>query len=236
VILNNRLPTKMLRLAASNKSLPPQTRRDLLLATFTRALLLRQISTVRSLVPDVAREVPSLATALQPIASATDDAPLRDEGAILLVAHPGLRPFFATGRSRTDSLAVIDSLRDNWWCSFSSTDYPDTPYETLYWHPDAQPVSTPLFLTADDRRSAENEWEQLKELDTAPNEIGGRVLMWARAHPTDPRVPEMLYRVVRATRYGCGNDRTSRISKDAFVLLHRQYPSSPWAAKTPYWY
>jgi hypothetical protein len=92
----------------------------------------------------------------------------------------------------------------------------------------------PSFLTADERRTAETEMEQLKQLGTAPNEIGRRMLAWARAHPTDPRVAEM--RVVRATRYGCTNDRTGAVSKDAFTLLHRRYPKSPWAAKTPLWF
>lgn len=247
LVLNNRMPLAMLRRAAASSSLPPRARRDVLLATFTRALLLGQVSTVRALLPDVSRQVPSLAEALRPLASVNDEATLRNEGAILLVGHPGLRPFFTTGRSRMDALNVIDSLRDNWWCSFSSTEYPGTPYETQYWHggldelaqtvySDPKTVPAPAFLTADDRRAAESEWEQLKALDTAPNEIGSRVLTWARAHPTDPRVPEALHRVVRATRYGCDTDRTSRVSKDAFTLLHRRYPKSSWAAKTPFWY
>jgi hypothetical protein len=236
-ILNNRLPVALLRRAAASKSLPPRAQRDLLLATFTRALLLGQGSTVRALVPDVSRQVPSLAVALQPLAAAADDAALRDEGALLLLRHPGLRPFFATGRSRTETLTVMDSLRDNWWCSFSSTEWPETPYETAYWHGDRDPLApSPSFLTADERRAAENEWALLRELDTAPNEIGRRVLTWARAHPNDPRVPEALHRIVRATRYGCTNDRSGALSKQAFTLLHRQYATSPWAAKTPLWF
>jgi len=62
------------------------------------------------------------------------------------------------------------------------------------------------------------------------------VLAWARAHPTDPRVPEMLHRIVRAGRYGCTNERSGVISKQAFTLLHRRYSESPWAAKTPLWF
>src|SRR4030095_7653303 len=107
--------------------------------------LLGQGSTVRALAPDISRQVPLLAVALQPLASAADDAALRDEGALLLLRHPGLRPFFATGRSRTETLTVMDSLRDNWWCSFSSTEWPETPYETAYWHGDLDPLARTIY-------------------------------------------------------------------------------------------
>ena len=93
-----------------------------------------------------------------------------------------------------------------------------------------------MFLTADDRRHAGIERELLKQFDTAPNELGRRVLEWSRAHPQDPRAPEALHRVVRATRYGCTNDATGAVSRDAFTLLHTRYPKSPWTAKTPLWF
>ena len=132
LVLNERLPLVMLRRAATSPSLPEPVRRDLLLATFVRAMLLGQAATVRALVPDVSRQVPALAAALKPLASAADDESLRDEGALLLVRYPGLRPFYTLGRSRTETLGTLDSLRDNWWCSFSSTESPATPYETQY--------------------------------------------------------------------------------------------------------
>ena len=168
----------------------------------------------------------------------------------MLVQLPGLRPFVPAGRAREPgTLATIDNLRDNWWCAFSGEGV--VPYETQYWrrgtydrlelpqqalYADAVGVSDPAFLTADDRRQAHEERERLKRAETAPNELGRRVLEWARAHPQDPRVPEALHLVVRATRYGCTNDRTGAVSKDAFILLHRRYPKSSWAAKTPLWF
>jgi len=47
---------------------------------------------------------------------------------------------------------------------------------------------------------------------------------------------EGLYRAVRATRHGCGNDTKGKYSKDAFRLLQRRYPKSEWTKKTPYWF
>jgi hypothetical protein len=45
-------------------------------------------------------------------------------------------------------------------------------------------------------------------------------------------------------RYGCfvGGDtdkpalEQKAVSKEAFTILHRLYPKSPWTAKTPYYY
>ncbi len=63
-----------------------------------------------------------------------------------------------------------------------------------------------------------------------------KVLAWAKASPDDQRIPEALHYVVRATRYGCGDDKTSSYSKQAFQLLHSRYPKSEWTKRTPYFY
>lgn len=71
---------------------------------------------------------------------------------------------------------------------------------------------------------------------TAPNYLCQQAVAWAQADPGDPRVPEALHRAVKATRYGCTDEETGRWSKETFQTLHRQYPDSPWTAKTPYWF
>jgi hypothetical protein len=62
------------------------------------------------------------------------------------------------------------------------------------------------------------------------------MIAFAQAHPQDPRVPEALYLVVRATRYGCEDNQTGDFSHRAFDLLHRRYAATEWAAKTPCWF
>jgi hypothetical protein len=49
-------------------------------------------------------------------------------------------------------------------------------------------------------------------------------------------VPEALHIAVTSTRYGCTDKDTGRWSKAAFQLLHKRYPKSEWAKKTPYWF
>jgi tetratricopeptide (TPR) repeat protein len=248
--LNQRLPLSMIRPAGESPILSASIRREIVLAAFTRAVLLERAQTIRALLPLVARREPPLAAALTPLTTAADDAALGDEAVLLLLRRPGLRPFLTAGRGReAGRLASFDGLRDNWWCGFAGEGI--VPYETQYWrrgpyervegpqmilYGESSAVPDPSFLTADERREAENERQQLKQIDAGPNELGRRVLTWAGAHPADPRVPEALHLVVRATRFGCTNDRTAAVSKAAFTLLHGKYAASSWAKKTPLWF
>jgi hypothetical protein len=97
-------------------------------------------------------------------------------------------------------------------------------------------IESVAFLDEASRLQAAKEWDRLSSLPPAANYLGGEAIAYARTHPDDPRVPEALYRVVRATRYGCTDNSTGKFSKEAFDLLHGRYPKSPWTEKTPYWF
>jgi hypothetical protein len=124
------------------------------------------------------------------------------------------------GLERETALGRIDSYRDNWWCAL----------------PAKGTGAGPVFLTAAERQAAEHARSRLAALETAPNYLGQEAVRLARLLPSDPRAPEVLYLAVRATRYGCTNDKTGPVSKAAFDLLHQKYPNSEWAKKTPFWY
>jgi hypothetical protein len=113
----------------------------------------------------------------------------------------------------------IDPFRDNWWCSPKAIDSPGAP-----------------FLPATSRAQAAAERHKLQSVPPTPDWLAAQTLAFARAHSQDPRVPEALYLVVRATRFGCTGGQTGDFSHRAFDLLHRSYPGSEWAAKTPYWF
>ena len=91
----------------------------------------------------------------------------------------------------------------------------------------------PAFLTAEDRDRARNDVARLRQLPGAPAYLGAIILAWANAQPRDPRVPEALYLVVRATRYG---QKDTQTSKAAYLLLHNRYRRNPWTSKTPLWF
>ena len=94
----------------------------------------------------------------------------------------------------------------------------------------------PGFLSESEKEASRREWSRLRSLDTAPNLLSEIVVSWARKHPDDPRVPEALHLAVKSTRFGCTNPDTGKYSQAAFQLLHREYPLSPWAKMTKYWY
>ena len=59
------------------------------------------------------------------------------------------------------------------------------------------------------------------------------LLAYARAHPRDSRSPEALYWLIRIARWGGNHDH---IGRRAFQLLHRRYPGTTWARRSPYYY
>jgi len=63
-----------------------------------------------------------------------------------------------------------------------------------------------------------------------------QTLKWAKEDPNDPRIPEALHYAVRSTRYSCEGAKTSKLSRQAFKLLHSRYPNPGGAKETPFWF
>jgi hypothetical protein len=189
--------------------------------------LLKQAATSKRL-PDSARE--QLKDVVSVRALLLSDSP-RFDAVFDLLHAPGMRPYVDSGNGRyTNELAKIDPYHDNWWCSSSAINLPNNSVLL-----EAPPAGAP-FLSAADRDQAAAEWKKLQSVATAPDWLGAQTLAFAQAHPQDPRVPEALYLAVRATRYGCTDKETGDFSHRAFDLLHRLYPNTDWAKKTPYWF
>ena len=60
---------------------------------------------------------------------------------------------------------------------------------------------------------------------------GETVLTWAKSHPSDPDVPEMLYRVIKLPKWTAESADGSKFSKKAYIALHNNYPGSKWYDK-----
>ena len=171
--------------------------------------------------------------------------------AVLLMLHfPGMSPFIQSGAPRRKQLAGIDNFKENWWCGLGIEGDPELPAFVRFnmsrdWSSPSkfknrqrrpEPSELPAFLTASEKTAFRGEWNKLGEVETASNFLGRIVLSWAAKHRQDTRVPEALYFVVRAGRYGCNDADTWRYSRDAFGLLHKRYGESEWARMTKYWY
>jgi tetratricopeptide (TPR) repeat protein len=165
-----------------------------------------------------------------------------------LLKTPGLKPYVDTGFGRYEKdPAKIENFRDNWWCTVHPVEDAEDdsgsfffrmraalpePLKALY--PSGQ--MSAVFLPEAERAQAAAEWKQLAALPTAPTWLGREVMRLAEATPAEPRLPEALHLVVRAGRYGCADATTREYSRRAFQLLHRRFPGSEWARKTPYYY
>ncbi len=253
VVLTEKLPLSWLADAAQSPAVPAALRNQIAIAVWTRAILLRNAAVARRITPVLASLAPELRSSLTAYASAKSDAQRNFAASFLFLHFPGMRPFVPAGAPRwsifagPEPLAAIDTFRNNWWCLMgrSPTDTQGQwNYYTMYTrlssplreiYPDGK-IPSPAFLNASERAAAAREWSALESLPAAPSWLGQQTLAWAKAHPNDPRVPEALHLVVRATRYGCNDSDSGKYSRQAFTLLHKRYPNSPWTRKTPYWF
>ncbi len=224
-ILNRQVPLHLLVKAANSTNLPPNLRQDVVLAAWVRSVLLGDNASAAALAPH-------LPESIQKTAGNSTGFP----AVLAVLRNPGLRPYFEPGVSRLASYSFLENFRDNWWCGSS---------QRLYYAEPQKPAPAPVaFLSADEQKTAEAEYQRLIQLPCAPAELGQRVIDYAKDHPSDPDIPEALARTVRATHFGWlgwsqdkeGAAKNTAVSKAAFQLLHNRYPNSPWTAKTPYYY
>ena len=252
VVLTEKLPLRDLAQAAQSATLPAGLRKQIAIAAWTRAILLHDESVAERMAPVLAALSPELKGPLAAYASAKSGAERKFAAAFLILQFPAMRPFVGVGEFRVsyrgpERFADLDPFRDNWWCTMSPPSQNNAwtwNYYTMYTrlspplrqiYPDGK-VSSPAFLNADERATAAKEWAAVQSIPAAPSWLGRETIAWAKVHPNDPRVPQALHLVVRATRYGCLDADSGKYSRQAFTLLHSRYPNNSWAKKTPYWY
>ena len=248
IVLSEKIPLSLVAAAAKNEKLPKNLRRTVTLAAWTRAILLKNEAIAQELAPRLVDLAPELKPAMESYLTAKTPEDRSFSGVYAILRSPGLRPFVDAGAGRETPTEQLDNLHDNWWCSFvphaagqptlgSYSAYPwrNVPSSLGQIYPGGQ-IPAPRFLANQDSAAAAGEFEQLTKLTPAPEWLGSETLAFANSNPDDPRVPEALHLVVRATRFGCSGDGTGRVSKAAFDLLHKKYPETTWAKQTPYWF
>src|SRR5882724_736098 len=239
-VLNQGLPLALLKRTAENKTLPAHLRLDLVQATWLRAILLGDYQTAEALAPTLKSLVPETSTLLDVFLSSPQTDAKRFSALYAWLKFPGLEPVVDAGVGRRTPLGEQDIYRDNWWCgaafppgATTSTDEDQDKPKAL-WRID--PKEFPVFLTQAERAEASREHAALLELGAAPNYLCRQVIQWGLKNADDPRVPEALHLAVKTTRYSCTDKETGRWSKAAYDLLHKRYPNSVWAKRTPYWF
>ena len=221
-VLNLRLPLALLKNASSSTVLPGHLRGLTALAAWTRAVVLEDEQTAVALAPMVQSLVPDLKGPMSAYLAADSGEGRKFAAIYLMLNYPGVRPFVVSGIGRREKTGELSDFRDNWWCV-----------------PEARELAaafSPDFLSESQRASATAESKKVAMPGAAPNYLCAETVKWADARPADARVPEALHLAVRATRYGCTDDQTGKFSKQAFDMLHKRFPKSPWAVKTKYWF
>ena len=248
-ILNEKTPLSRLIEAAQSSALSLNLRQNIAIIAWTRAVMLEDAKSA-------ARLVPLLPKPLGITAASGTGFP----ASLAILRNEGIRPYLEPGIARVSSYSVFDNYHDNWWCQPTRNPAGSVPSSSQssglpQWSDQrnwSSEVPAPLLpqpvgiFTPQEQQQAAVESTRLKQLPDSADLLGQRVMDYAKDHPNDPDVPEALHLTVRATRYGCAktvpnpNNATQPVysptSKAAFQLLHRNYPKSAWAAKTPYYY
>jgi hypothetical protein len=231
------MPLPLMARIAQSDRLPPNMQRDVALAVWTRAVLLEDAEIANSVTPTVARHFPQYGAGWRAYQSAATPQQKKIEAALLLLRLPGASPWLASGLGYPYMRDRIGLVATRWW------EHADSDNQAAVDAQDDVPLCSdcalplqfapPAFLTSGDRDRARNEVARLRQLPGAPAYLGAIILSWANAQPRDPRVPEALHLVVRATRYG---QKDTETSKAAYLLLHNRYRRNPWTSKTPLWF
>ncbi|HEX4309077.1 MAG TPA: hypothetical protein VHZ25_03560 [Acidobacteriaceae bacterium] len=229
-VFNREMPLTRLVDAARSPQIPARLRQDITVATWVRAVALKDAATAEKLarlLPDDLRKTAGTGTGF--------DADLT------ILRNPGMRPYLEPGVSRLQSYSLFDNFGNNWWSKEWDTN--DIDRRTEKQPEDDAAIRAAAILTKEEVARGEAQYKQLLEDGSGAVLIGQRVVDYAKAHSDDPAVPEALALTVRATHYSiwggeypkAAADNTA-VSKAAFQLLHSRYPKSPWTAKTPFYY
>ncbi|KAF0249559.1 MAG: hypothetical protein FD167_1040 [bacterium] len=239
-IMNKYFSLSLMKEAAFNQNLPIHLRKRLVMATWVRAVILENEEIGKAAAQELGKLIPELKESLSDYLKAISPQSRKFAGLFLILRFPSTRPIVEPNVDREDAVDVINSFRDNWWCSFEPTDAASSVYSRVErdneGNPKPQKEEIPTFLTKTLLTQAQAEQTKLASLGTAPNYLCDEVVKWAKVNLTDPRVPESLHLAVKSTRYGCVDKKTLQFSKMAFQVLHKNFPNDVWTKKTPYFF
>ena len=223
-------PLQLLAEAARNPNVPDYLQRTLVLAAWTRAILLNNDEIALRIAPEVVKAQPEMAPVFESYLKAKTVKERKNTALYVLLKFPTLSPFVEGGLPRFETSEGIEYyFGDSWWCKPSKTEYTDEGTEI------PRVVPKPSFLTETELETARREFTALDAIGNAKYYLGKRVIEWAKSSPNDPRIPEALYIAAQANqsyKYGCDSwEQHQETREEAETLLRERYPESPWTAK-----
>jgi hypothetical protein len=229
-IFNWHFPVQLLTEAGRNREIPDYLQRTLILAAWTRAIVLDKDDVALKIAPEVLRVAPEMSSVFTPYLKARTAKQRHNEALYVLLKFPNLSPYVVGGLpvfSTTEQLNYY--LENAWWCPQPETDYDEQGNEL------SKAVPKPGFLTAEQLEAARRERLALRAIDNGKSYLGKQVIEWAKNSPLDVRVPEALFIAVKANqryKYGCDGwtyDEETRSAAEK--ILRQRYEQSPWTAK-----
>lgn len=236
---------------AQSQSTSPRFKPVIVRAAWTRAQMLQKPNEAAKLESALATTNPSLAAAVAKIKNSAEGPARQFAIACLILRNYGMSPYLSGGAERHDAaIGAFDWYNNNFWVPYpveekqpddeNSYSYNDmTGYVgdnevrdkmKSYWQPGVS-----RYLSDAEKKSAKADLLLLNK--NHPSRFLGQIVLdYARSHPKDPDVPEMLYRVVKLPKWTEVTPVGSEFSKKAYVALHKAYPGSPWAKKAVCYY
>lgn len=246
VALNDWFPLERLADAATSRVLPPPLRARVASVALARALVLQRDAEGLG----AARALRDLAPARQVDIDRYINAPEGDArrvaGLFLLLHTPGMHVMLDTPdddfsyRVEDPNVEFDRLLHRNLWCDLDKRleggkrGAGESEVVGLLYP--GRRVPPPAFLTAEDRAAADRELRAIAALGAMRSYLGAEAVRWAREKRRDVDVAEALALAVRQWHFGCGDDQNWDVARQAFTILHRQYPQSDAAKRTRYWY
>ncbi|RKG69438.1 hypothetical protein D7V80_08970 [Corallococcus sp. CA054B] len=226
--LESHVPTRRLREWAALPTLTPELRRQLSWAVFARAAVVGDDAMLKAQATTLAETEPKARAELLAIVGRPTAEERQFDARLLIMGLPVVSARLEPARDRLANVSPkLDLTEDlswyrNGWCVPGPKDLED-------------PLKTPLpFASPEERADAAAEWKAINEAGSSVAFFSRVALDWAKAHPQDPRSPIALFRAVRSSKRGCGQNTPE--AKKAFAYLHKHYGKTEWARKTPYVY
>ena len=232
-VVNSYFTPSMILRIIDTPGLGQYLRGRLAIAGWTKAMLADDLAAALALADHVTANIPHLDGEFQEFQEAEDK---HFEAARIVFDHPAFSPWMRAGVGRTPPYSATRPTPDhiaygyrgeNWWCADRSEDHASPEASETLRHPRFSQYSASQI--ADIREVA-----QLRST-AATTSFGPHILRYAKDHLDDPRIPRTLHRLVFATRHAC-HLAPGKISQVAYALLHKHFPDSEWAEKTPYWH
>lgn len=224
----------MLLKAAEQKEFPDWLKENLLMAAFSRSVILgadKEAITVAQLLQVMQ---PKLKEPLDLYVNEMDPKRRSFIESLIILRYPKMSIFVnphswrASRKGGYLDLNEYDTqsgFRDQWW--------KDNVLKRCAEKPDVN------FLSAEDQKAVSYELNELAEkLNDKTDYFCKLTLAWFNENQKDPLLPEMMHRCIQMSRYNKHYDAKSNLesSYDVFRLLHKHFKNSEYAKKTPFHY